>query len=381
MADTQFGLTPALKLAGQKGKWLTRLGAFYPDDINPELSMKAAYELELEMSRKAVAKINALSPRPAFAVVCGDLTNAFPKPLDEAGFGERVGAWRPAERSSLLGELAAQVQDFKDIFRELREDVPLVCVCGNHDVGNIPNRRTIGLWGARFGDDYFSFDVADVRFLVLNTQLYLYEERPECADLAAAQDAWVDTELADASSAGRRIIVFSHVPPFLSDPEEETEGWYYSNRKVVPLMLFKPVRMRLLRKFAAAGVTHWFCGHYHRNSGGTFRDEHGNTIEVVVTTAVGAQFFSDPKHQLGGIKDSFGAKYGLDDGLSGFRHVKCDPAAGVVHEFVALDAADAFVPLDAADAFVPLDAATRLFSAERHRAPRRRRRSTAEQLA
>ena len=77
------------------------------------------------MSRKAVAKINALSPRPAFAVVCGDLTNAFPKPLDEAGFGERVGAWRPAERSSLLGELAAQVQDFKDIFRELREDVPI----------------------------------------------------------------------------------------------------------------------------------------------------------------------------------------------------------------------------------------------------------------
>ena len=26
----------------------------------------------------------------------------------------------------------------------VNEDVPLVCVCGNHDIGDKPNRKTIG---------------------------------------------------------------------------------------------------------------------------------------------------------------------------------------------------------------------------------------------
>ena len=26
---------------------------------------------------------------------------------------------------------------------KVSEDIPLICVCGNHDVGDIPNRRTV----------------------------------------------------------------------------------------------------------------------------------------------------------------------------------------------------------------------------------------------
>ena len=37
---------------------------------------------------------------------------------------------------------------------QVDESIPLVCVCGNHDVGNTPTRATVALFRSRFGDDY-----------------------------------------------------------------------------------------------------------------------------------------------------------------------------------------------------------------------------------
>ena len=56
-----------------------------------------------------------MSPKPAFFIVCGDLVDAFPD------------KW-PEIRS-------AQEKDFFKVFSKLNSDIPLVCVCGNHDVG------------------------------------------------------------------------------------------------------------------------------------------------------------------------------------------------------------------------------------------------------
>ena len=41
-------------------------------------------------------------------------------------------------------ERARQVKDFLDVFRSLSPSLPLVCVCGNHDLGERPTRDTLG---------------------------------------------------------------------------------------------------------------------------------------------------------------------------------------------------------------------------------------------
>lgn len=37
----------------------------------------------------------------------------------------------------------AQEKDWNEIFQDLDNAIPLVCVCGNHDVGNTPTAQTI----------------------------------------------------------------------------------------------------------------------------------------------------------------------------------------------------------------------------------------------
>lgn len=36
-----------------------------------------------------------------------------------------------------------QIKDFQQVFSKLHPSISLICVCGNHDVGNIPDENTI----------------------------------------------------------------------------------------------------------------------------------------------------------------------------------------------------------------------------------------------
>lgn len=74
-------------------------------------------------------------------------------------------------------------------------------------------------------------------------------------------------------------VVFQHIPFFGSDPEEETN---FCN---IP----KDRRLVYLEKLWKAGVRHIFCGHYHKNDGGRYKD-----MTQIVTAALGAPFGEDP---------------------------------------------------------------------------------------
>jgi hypothetical protein len=43
----------------------------------------------------------------------------------------------------------------------------------------------------------------------------------------------------------------------------------------------RPLRLQLLDSLAEAGCTHYFCGHYHRNGGGTYEAFSGRRVEVM----------------------------------------------------------------------------------------------------
>lgn len=135
-----------------------------------------------------------------------------------------------------------QTKDLQRVLRKVDSDIPLVLVSGNHDVGNVPTPETIAEFQETWGDDYFSFWVGGVLFLVLNSQ-FLYDASL-CPALKQAQDQWLDQQL---SAAGQRkcqhAIVFQHIPLFLQSIDEDDD---YFN-------LTKSVRKEMADKFAKAG--------------------------------------------------------------------------------------------------------------------------------
>lgn len=244
------------------------------------------WDKEISLAKQCIQTINAMNPRPKFFIICGDLVDAMP------GTKYR----------------SAQEEDFIKVLKELHPDIPLVCVCGNHDVGNTPTPSAIQDYRDKFGDDYFTFYCAGVKFIVLNSQYF--EDPSLVQELASEQELWLDQQLEDAKSGKyNHVIVFQHIPLFLRNPDEEKE---YFNFEV-------ELRKKLLKKFHDAGVRAIFCGHYHRNAGGFYKD-----LEVVVTSAVGCQLGTDK---------------------SGFRVVKVDENS-IKHKYYAFEDAPKTITFD-----------------------------------
>ncbi|XP_003745368.1 serine/threonine-protein phosphatase CPPED1 [Galendromus occidentalis] len=246
------------------------------------------WSYEVTRTKMAIQAANRMSPRPRFFIVCGDLVNAFPGTVNRE----------------------AQERDWHETFEELDDQIPLVCVCGNHDLGNTPTASTIQGYVRSFGtDDYFTFWCGGVYNIVLNSQFF--EDPSQVQDLADAHLKWIDEQLAHAKSkAATHIFVFQHIPFFLESFDEAKQYFNLDN----------PFRLTMLDKFESAGVKAIFCGHYHRNGGGRYKG-----IEEVVTNAVGLSFGENEPSGLRVVnvyQDRFEHKYypvtdiPLDPGLA-----------------------------------------------------------------
>ncbi|XP_010848987.1 PREDICTED: serine/threonine-protein phosphatase CPPED1 isoform X3 [Bison bison bison] len=184
------------------------------------------WEQEIRLAEQAVQAINKLNPKPKFFVLCGDLVHAMPG--------------RPWRKE--------QTEDLQRVLRTVDSDIPLVLVSGNHDVGNVPTPETIAEFQRTWGDDYFSFWVGGVLFLVLNSQ-FLYDAS-RCPALKQEHDHWLDQQLRTAGQrACRHAVVFQHIPLFLQSIGEDDD---YFN-------LTKSVRKEMADKFVEAGT----CVHAH----------------------------------------------------------------------------------------------------------------------
>jgi len=203
---------------------------------------------------RAVAHINRLKPR--FAVVCGDLTHATP------------GHERYEE----------QVPAFQDGFSRVDPAIPLLCLCGNHDVGNRPTPKSIASYRDRFGDDYFGFWVGGVRGIVLNSSII--KDPSGAPRKYRAQAEWLATELESPRAVKPvHVLVFQHHPWFLSEPDEEDQ---YFNMPIA-------TRLPALAQLKQAGVRAVLAGHYHRLARGNYEG-----LEMITTGSVGQPFGKDP---------------------------------------------------------------------------------------
>jgi serine/threonine-protein phosphatase CPPED1 len=241
-ADTQFGMTA--------------------DNLN--------WDIEVEYSRRAVAAMNAMQPRPLFCCICGDLVdmtaNIFagrPKVFDPSQ------TWT-AEECDLLQE--RQFQDVKRTWSDLHPEIALVCLCGNHDVGNRPTASTVQRFTSAFGDDYLAFWANGTYNIVVNSALF--SDPSDATDLYSAQLEWLEQRLRYARCCGaRNIFVFSHHPWFLYDEDEEPKDLTGSSplpnwNTSVPDSYFpipQPYRQAALDLFRTYGVSAAFSGHFHQN--------------------------------------------------------------------------------------------------------------------
>ena len=219
----------------------------------------------------AISEINRL--KPAFAIVCGDHIQEWPN----------ADYQKPSKdgKAKRLAKRATQVKEVNEMYDQIDPSIPLVCVCGNHDVGNRPSQATIDAYRADFGQDYFSFWIRGCKCIVVNSMLWT--DDTDAKEIRKAHDEWVAGELASAKAEGAaHTFMFGHIPAFIGSPDEVANQYN-----------FKPgVRTELLEQWAAHGVSHYFCGHYHRNAGGVYESKEtpGQTVEVVCTGAVGTTF-------------------------------------------------------------------------------------------
>jgi len=268
MADCQLGA-----YATFSGMSEADIAVFAERDMRVEIVPRVeGFEWDATRYADAIAAANSL--RPAFVVMGGDM-------IDDPGS-------------------EAQLEALLEITAALDPEIPMRWVPGNHDIATdtvIPTRHSIDKYREVFGSDYYAFDHADLRFVVLNTVVVDHPEN--VVNEWEEQLAFVEWETGRAAAAGSRVVLLGHHPLFIHEPDEADTYWNLPRE-----------RRRLILDLAhRGGVRNAFAGHWHRNAVGRDGD-----LEMVTSGPVGYPLGNDP---------------------SGFRIVRVDPDR-ITHEYLPL---------------------------------------------
>jgi hypothetical protein len=240
-------------------------------------NMNTDWEIEKEYSRKAIAAINALEHRPLFCVICGDLVDMIadlfvdtPKRTDPSETTIATTSsprWTRDECDKIQDQ---QNYEFRQIWQNLHPDIALVCLCGNHDVGNRPTTATIQRFTNQYGDDYLAFWANGTYNIVLNSALF--NDPTETKQLYQDQLTWLEQRLQYATQQkARQIFVFSHHPWFLYAEDEQSDDLkgfcqvagmtIYDGYFHIPIQ-YRKVALDLFQKYHVSAA---FSGHFHQN--------------------------------------------------------------------------------------------------------------------
>ncbi|CAM9230647.1 unnamed protein product, partial [Ectocarpus fasciculatus] len=221
------------------------------------------WETELQYCEKAIRYINSMETKPAFVCMCGDLVDMHADLFPTVKTKE----WRDQTQRE-------QFHDFQSVWKKLNPTIPLVCLCGNHDVGNQPTKGSIDNYKSFFGDDYFAFWCNSCYFVCVNSNIYFDNSNVE--EEYALQHAWLEERLQYACDMNaRKIFLCGHHPWFLYDENETAEALTGINsfmargeEHLVPDAYFSVPPSRRAPVLALCkqyGVTACFSGHYHQN--------------------------------------------------------------------------------------------------------------------
>jgi 3',5'-cyclic AMP phosphodiesterase CpdA len=192
---------------------------------------------------------------------------------DRARYAIHAIAWHKPEFTIHLGDMvhplphlptyAPAAEEALSIFAPLRDTMHFVA--GNHDVGDKPmagapagsaDEKNIRIFRSFFGEDHYSFDHDDIHVAVINSSVV-----DSGSEIEASQRAWLKQDL--NNNDGKRIILFTHYPPFIDTTDEPP---HYDNYD-------RPGRAWLLALFEKHNVEAVFSGHVHQ----FFYNRHGGT--------------------------------------------------------------------------------------------------------
>ena len=256
---------------------------------------------EIYYSTKAIEQINQLSPRPLFCCICGDLVNmtssiytGMTKPTwaqrrttlkkkeedndDEQQQQQQQNddddddKWTEIECNEIRDR---QVIDFKKLWCTLHPDIALVCLCGNHDVGNRPTLSSIQQYTKDFGNDYLSFWIRNTTIYCIVINSSLLNDPSGIYEYYEQQLQWLDERLEYAqTNNATQVFIFTHHPIFIYN-ENETATEYctgvniYNDVRIPDAYFHIPLERRkillnIIHKYKKI-VKGIFSGHYHQN--------------------------------------------------------------------------------------------------------------------
>jgi predicted phosphodiesterase len=171
-----------------------------------------------------------------------------------------------------LGDLVetGTVENFRNFLDQVRQNLrlPLLTVVGNHDLEKDHGTR---LYQRIFGADYYSFQIKDNYFIVVN-DVDNYE-------ISEPQWRWLEKEL-KKSQAFKTRLVFLHAPLF--DPRDD--GNHHA--------LSADTGGKLAALFRRYHVTHVYAGHIHGYFSGNW-----DGVPYTITAGAGAPLYgTDPQH-------------------------------------------------------------------------------------
>ncbi|MDR1720590.1 MAG: metallophosphoesterase [Dysgonamonadaceae bacterium] len=223
-----------------EGKNFTAFPVTIAQLCDPQLGFdKGTFAADSLHFEQAVAKINAL--KPDIVALAGDMVN------------------------DVSDEHAIAV--FHQIKGKLK--VPVIFTPGNHDLPDPVTDAGLDRYRKCFGDDFQTVEIDGITIISANSQLW--RKAPEAA--IDRQEKQLQAALTSAAKRGHRVIMLTHVPPFVKEVEEKDE---YFN---LPLA----VRKNLLQRFVENGVILWLAGHTHnthKNDFGPISILNGETTSI-----------------------------------------------------------------------------------------------------
>ena len=252
---------------------------YFVQAVAPKFGLAAHPEENTDAEKatmeKLTAALNKMKPSPRFLVIYGGFTNA-----------------KPNEKEYFL-----QLESFKFSLDKISPDIPVVCVCGDTDCGELPTLEGIEAYRENFGEDWFSFWVEGVQFIVLNTTYF--KEPRQTAILKAEQWEWFESKLLEAQvNPPKQVILFQNLPWFCNTKDEP------DNEKNID----SKTRQEILPKLKEANVRAVFAGSLN----GVGKD---GEVEMILTSSLGKS---------------------VEEEIPGFRIVKVMPDR-IFHKFFPLD--------------------------------------------
>ena len=174
-----------------------------------------------------------------------------------------------------IGESPKDWQQARSILNDLK--AKLYYVPGNHDV----HTSDVDRYRSVFGDDYYKFQVKNVTFIVIDSQLlgnfehYEAKTPPPLPPATEAESqkmlAWLDEQ---AKTTSGIVIGVQHVPIFREDEKFPDTKPYW--------VVTEPYRWKEVARLHKLGIRHMLVGHWHN---GRVFDRYDFTWHVAPSTA------------------------------------------------------------------------------------------------